>query len=93
MCHDFLRIFMNMKKPERARFMKYASHSTSYRALETGPNGLQKFEPAYQTRLHASSDACMASTEPALSPFMQNEEKSKKIMRIPPLQWLEGGAK
>ena len=69
MCRDFSGIFEDTEEPERMRFTKHAYRSASYRALETGPNGLQKLEPSYQTRLHASPDACMSSVKLALSPF------------------------
>ena len=39
---DFLEIFVNTEEPKWVRFKKYACRLASYRALETGPNGLQK---------------------------------------------------
>ena len=90
-CHDFSRIFGDREEPERACFTKRAYHSASYRALETGPNGLQKLEPAYQTRLHASLDACVTSVKSAPSPFARNEGKSRKITEIPQSNEYKGG--
>ena len=92
-CHDFLRIFVNTEETKQARFKEHACRLASYRALKTGPNELQNLEPAYQTRLRVSPDACVTSVKSAPSPFMRNEEKFRKITEMPSELKNKGGAK